>query len=70
MCLLSFFYRKISRYSPSESAKIYEKAMQRHPVTQFNPKSILDIILEQNIPGNKLGDVEKKELVERYLDVT
>lgn len=39
-------FSKISRYSPSESAKIYEKSIQRHPVAEFQPKTIVAIIRE------------------------
>lgn len=62
--------RKISRYSPSEAAKVYEKAMQRHPVSAFDPKPILAVLLEESIVGHELIDNEKKELIERYLDVS
>lgn len=80
-----FYSRKISRYSPSEPAKIYEKAMQRHPVPEFQPKTIMDIIRELDgtarrtaagtvdapqPPQPPLGDKQKEQLVERYLDVS
>lgn len=76
------FGRKISRYSPSEPAKIYEKAMQRHPVPEFQPKSIMAVIRELHgsangtqlagsvEPSPELSEKQKAELVERYLDVS
>ncbi|XP_067623755.1 nipped-B protein isoform X2 [Eurosta solidaginis] len=38
---------KISRYSPSEP-KLYEKAVVRKTVTDFNPKTTIDIIKKQH----------------------
>lgn len=61
--------RKIARYSPSEAAKIYEKAMQRHAVAQFNPKATIEIIDEEHTDTTELSDKEKRCLVERYRDV-
>ncbi|XP_037927462.1 nipped-B protein [Teleopsis dalmanni] len=66
---------KISRYSPSEQ-KLYEKAITRKTVADFNPKSIIDvIILQQQIAltnndetSVQLNDEEKIELVTKYLD--
>lgn len=77
-------FSKISRYSPSESAKIYEKSIQRHPVAEFQPKTIVAIIQELDTeavgPGKRtagetalpaaLSEQQKAILVERYLDVS
>lgn len=43
--------------------------MQRHAVGHFNPTSILAIIREQNVDGKLLTENERKELVDRYLEV-
>lgn len=43
--------------------------MQRHTVAHFNPTSILAIIREQNVDGKLLTENERKELVDRYLEV-
>lgn len=69
---------KISRYSPSEQ-KIYEKAVTRRSVADFNPKTIIDVIkkqmsqkiisTEQNFPPRPLTSAEKLDLVIKYLDV-
>lgn len=66
---------KISRYSPSEAAKVYEKSMQRHAVQEFHPKSILDIIRAKRdgaiVDAVRLvNDEERKQLIEQYLDVS
>lgn len=44
--------------------------MQRHPVSAFDPKPILAVLLEESVVGHELIDNEKKELIERYLDVS
>lgn len=44
--------------------------MQRHPVTQFNPKATIEIIAEEQNVSNELSEKEKKSLIERYLDVS
>lgn len=44
--------------------------MQRHAVPAFDPKPILAVLLEENVVGHELMDNEKKELIERYLDVS
>ncbi|KRG03872.1 uncharacterized protein Dmoj_GI18280, isoform B [Drosophila mojavensis] len=67
---------KISRYSPSEQ-KLYEKAVTRRIVADFNPRTTIDVIKKQ--PQNftsadtdcfsrKLSDEEKLDLVVKYLD--
>ncbi|XP_020815684.1 nipped-B protein [Drosophila serrata] len=68
---------KISRYSPSEQ-KIYEKAVTRRCVTDFNPKTTIDVIKKQmaqqvlspelNYPSRPLNTEEKLDLVVKYLD--
>ncbi|GAB0086695.1 Nipped-B protein [Sergentomyia squamirostris] len=59
---------KISRYSPSEPAKIYEKAMQKRAILKFNPKSTIDIIKEEDSIGVEQDENIRKNLVDRYLD--
>lgn len=44
--------------------------MQRHPVTQFNPKATIEIIAEEHADTSDLSTEEKKCLIERYLDVS
>lgn len=68
---------KISRYSPSEP-KIYEKAVTRKNVTDFNPTTTIDVIKKQHeqkfssrseeINANQLNDEEKMDIVLKYLD--
>ncbi|XP_017489313.1 PREDICTED: nipped-B protein-like isoform X2 [Rhagoletis zephyria] len=67
---------KISRYSPSEP-KLYEKAVVRKTVQDFNPKTTIDIIKKQqetmlasDVANSKinLNDDERMDLVIKYLD--
>ncbi|XP_026838706.1 nipped-B protein isoform X1 [Drosophila erecta] len=65
---------KISRYSPSEQ-KLYEKAVTRKSVTDFNPKTTIDVIKKQMSQEKLITDInftftkeEKLDLVVKYLD--
>ncbi|XP_055853643.1 nipped-B protein isoform X3 [Episyrphus balteatus] len=61
---------KISRYSPSETQKIYEKAVTRKTVPDFNPKSTIEEIKKSVIKTNDvdLNPEDKRDLVVKYLD--
>ncbi|KRF81724.1 nipped-B protein isoform X1 [Drosophila virilis] len=68
---------KISRYSPSEQ-KLYEKAVTRRSVADFNPRTTIDVIKKQHIQNysstesdcfsRELTSDEKLDLVIKYLD--
>ncbi|KAH8408181.1 hypothetical protein KR222_006608, partial [Zaprionus bogoriensis] len=68
---------KISRYSPSEQ-KIYEKAVTRRSVADFNPRTTIDVIKKQQTQNfsstdsecfsRTLTNDEKLDLVVKYLD--
>ncbi|EDW28358.1 GL18991 [Drosophila persimilis] len=68
---------KISRYSPSEQ-KMYEKAITRRGVNDFNPKTTIDLIKKQksqqlsnsepDCSSRPLTNDEKLDLVVKYLD--
>ena len=64
------FFRKISRYSPSESTKVYDKAMQRRHNSVFTPKATIAILKEDLDLSQQLNEIEKRVLVDRYLDVS
>uniref|UniRef100_A0A182MB19 Nipped-B protein n=1 Tax=Anopheles culicifacies TaxID=139723 RepID=A0A182MB19_9DIPT len=59
---------KISRYSPSESGKIYDKAIQRRSNSLFDPKSTITLLKENRGTGGATSEQERIELVQRYLD--
>ncbi|XP_023167929.1 nipped-B protein isoform X2 [Drosophila hydei] len=68
---------KISRYSPSEQ-KLYEKAVTRRIVADFNPRTTIDVIKKQPTQNftstdtdcfsRELSSDEKLDLVVKYLD--
>ena len=63
-------FSKISRYSPSESTKLYDKAMQRRTNTaNFNPKATIALLKEGSRIDNQLNEQEKRVLIDRYLEV-
>ncbi|XP_055635470.1 nipped-B protein isoform X2 [Toxorhynchites rutilus septentrionalis] len=59
---------KISRYSPSEAGKIYDKAMQRRSNSLFDPKATIALLKEDEKTEGIKTKEEKVELVQRYLD--
>lgn len=65
-----FLNRKIAQYSPSESTKLYDKAMQRRTIQPFNPKATIALLKENPKNGCELSETEKRVLIERYLEVS
>lgn len=63
------FCRKIAQYSPSESTKLYDKAMQRRTINPFSPKATIALLKEDLKIGCQLSENEKRVLVDRYLEV-
>ncbi|KAL1383988.1 hypothetical protein pipiens_001359 [Culex pipiens pipiens] len=59
---------KISRYSPSEAGKIYDKAMQRRSNSLFDPKATITLLRENRTSEGVQTQEERVELVQRYLD--
>ncbi|XP_025832337.1 nipped-B-like protein A [Agrilus planipennis] len=58
---------KIQQYSPSEPAKVYEKATNRRSNTHFNPKSTINK-LKEGTPTKCLDEDGRKDLINQYLD--
>ncbi|XP_034948394.1 nipped-B-like protein A [Chelonus insularis] len=58
---------KISQYSPSESAKVYEKALTRKSNVHFNPKATIAKLREGD-SNQELDENGRKKLVAEYLD--
>lgn len=61
---------KVNRYSPSEPQKIYEKAISRKQVPKFDPKGTIDEIKKEHIVHVDISEEEKKDLIDKYLDVS
>lgn len=66
--LYGFTDAKISQYSPSESAKVYEKAVTRKNSQMFKPKSTLARLEENQRDDEELNDEGRLQLVKEYLD--
>jgi len=59
---------KIAQYSPSESAKIYEKAVNRKSLANFNPKATI-AKLKEGEPPAVLTEAQRRDLISQYLQV-
>ncbi|XP_071378435.1 nipped-B-like protein B [Centroberyx affinis] len=65
--LYGFSDSKIQKYSPSESAKVYDKAVNRKSNVHFNPRQTLDF-LNSNLANSDLSYEIKRNIVKQYLD--
>ncbi|XP_070563594.1 nipped-B-like protein A [Ptychodera flava] len=57
----------IHRYSPTESAKVYDKALNRKQGVKFEPARALEY-LRDGVPRAPLSDRAKRDIVNEYLD--
>ena len=60
---------KIQKYSPTESAKVYDKAVNRKSKVHFGPRQTLDY-LKSDTANMVLSHETKKNIVKQYLDVS
>ncbi|XP_029017241.1 nipped-B-like protein A isoform X1 [Betta splendens] len=58
---------KIQKYSPTESAKVYDKAVNRKSNVHFNPRQTVDFIINNMAHATLTNDV-KKRIIKQYLD--
>ncbi|XP_006006990.1 nipped-B-like protein isoform X2 [Latimeria chalumnae] len=65
--LCGFSDSKIQKYSPTESAKVYDKAINRKSGVQFNPKQTLDY-LRRHLANAVITEEVKRSIVKQYLD--
>ncbi|XP_076382138.1 nipped-B cohesin loading factor isoform X2 [Megalopta genalis] len=65
--LYGFSDQKISQYSPTEAAKVYEKAVNRKNNLLFKPKATLQR-LKDGVSNEELDAEGRKKLVKEYLD--
>ncbi|XP_029051204.1 nipped-B-like protein isoform X1 [Osmia bicornis bicornis] len=65
--LYGFSDQKISQYSPTEAAKVYEKAVNRKNNLLFKPKATLQR-LKEGVSNAELDADGRKKLVKEYLD--
>lgn len=64
-----FSNSKIQKYSPTESAKVYDKAVNRKNNVHFHPRQTLDFI-QNNMAQASLTNEIKRHVVRQYLDVS
>ncbi|XP_037654906.1 nipped-B-like protein isoform X2 [Choloepus didactylus] len=65
--LCGFSDSKIQKYSPSESAKVYDKAINRKTGVHFHPKQTLDF-LRSDMANSRITEDVKRSIVKQYLD--
>ncbi|KAM9743549.1 nipped-B-like protein A isoform 3-T3 [Menidia menidia] len=65
--LYGFSDSKIQKYSPTESAKVYDKAVNRKGNVHFSPRQTVDFIAN-NIAHATLTEDIKRRIVKQYLD--
>ncbi|XP_028270617.1 nipped-B-like protein A isoform X3 [Parambassis ranga] len=58
---------KIQKYSPTESAKVYDKAVNRKSTVHFSPRQTMDFI-SNNMARATLTEDVKRRIVKQYLD--
>jgi len=64
-----FICSKIQRYSPTDSAKTFEKPVSRKAGVKFYPKQVLDLVqLGMQLPEPITQT--KRQLLEAYMDVS
>ncbi|XP_069077220.1 nipped-B-like protein isoform X2 [Pleurodeles waltl] len=65
--LCGFSDSKIQKYSPSESAKVYDKTINRKTGVYFQPKQTEDF-LRSDMAHTELDDDMKRTIAKQYLD--
>ncbi|XP_049326310.1 nipped-B-like protein A isoform X2 [Astyanax mexicanus] len=65
--LYGFSDGKIQKYSPSESAKVYEKAVNRKSNVHFSPRQTIDFLSHDDVHSELTDDLRRK-IVKQYLD--
>ena len=63
------YFRRINEYSPTDVSKANERAVNRRNNVRFNPKATIDI-LSQGEPPEELDDDQRRELVQKYMEVS
>ncbi|KAL7848308.1 hypothetical protein AOLI_G00230260 [Acnodon oligacanthus] len=65
--LYGFSDSKIQKYSPTESAKVYDKAVNRKNNVHFSPRQTIDF-LTNSLSNTELTYDIKRKIVKQYLD--
>ncbi|XP_069043032.1 nipped-B-like protein A isoform X5 [Lepisosteus oculatus] len=65
--LYGFSDSKIQKYSPTESAKVYDKAVNRKSSVHFNPRQTIEF-LANDMANTEMTYEVKRKIVKQYLD--
>lgn len=68
-CSFDLCYSKIQKYSPTESAKVYDKSVNRKSKVHFNPRQTLEY-LKSDTANMEISFQTKRNIVKQYLDVS
>lgn len=66
--MLLFQHSKIQKYSPTESAKVYDKAVNRKTSVHFSPRQTIDFLHNDDVHDGLTYELKRK-IVKQYLDV-
>ena len=62
-------YSKLQRYSPTDSAKVWDKPLNRKHGFEFSPKPVLELVKRLPLPS-ELDDEGRRQLIQDYIDVS
>ncbi|XP_051518111.1 nipped-B-like protein A isoform X2 [Myxocyprinus asiaticus] len=65
--LYGFSDSKIQKYSPTESAKVYDKAVNRKMSVHFSPRQTIDFLHNDDVHDGVTYELKRK-IVKQYLD--
>uniref|UniRef100_A0A8C1LVP8 Nipped-B protein n=1 Tax=Cyprinus carpio TaxID=7962 RepID=A0A8C1LVP8_CYPCA len=65
--LYGFSDSKIQKYSPTESAKVYDKAVNRKSSVNFSPRQTIDFLHNDEVHDDMTYELKRK-IVKQYLD--
>ncbi|XP_051552283.1 nipped-B-like protein A [Myxocyprinus asiaticus] len=65
--LYGFSDSKIQKYSPTESAKVYDKAVNRKTSVHFSPRQTIDFLNNDDVHEEMTYELKRK-IVKQYLD--
>ncbi|XP_023692308.2 nipped-B-like protein A isoform X2 [Paramormyrops kingsleyae] len=65
--LYGFSDSKIQKYSPTESAKVYDKAVNRKSNVHFSPRQTIEF-LSNNVANAMLTEEIRRKIIKQYLD--
>ena len=62
-------HSKCQKYSPTESAKAYDKAISRKQGVVFDPKQVIETV-KADVTGARKTLLSKDEYIRHYLEVS